>query len=105
LWGLRVRDGRESLARGGPRPLDELSAELFEVIPETTSAAEGLTAADRARALADLVALAGTIRDTDGTPLLSARYHLFTRPTDGAFTCLADQGPPAQFARPETWAT
>lgn len=101
----RLQYLRVSLARGGPRPLDELAEDLFEAVPETTSAAEGLTVADRVRALADLVALASAIRDTDGTPLLSARYHLFTRATDGAFACLTDQGPHVSLARHETCET
>ena len=32
-------------------------------------------------------------------PPLSARYHLFLRATEGAFTCLSDQGPHVQLAR------
>ena len=101
----RLQHLRVLLARGGPRPLDELAEELFAAVPETATAAEGMTAVDRVRALADLVALASAIRDTDGTPLLSARYHLFTRATDGAFACLSDQGPHVSLARHETCET
>ncbi|WP_067599208.1 DEAD/DEAH box helicase [Nocardiopsis listeri] len=101
----RLQHLRVLLARGGPKPLEQLAEELFDAVPETASGTEGLTATDRVRALADLVALASMIRDTDGTPLLSARYHLFTRATDGAFACLTDQGPHVSLARHETCET
>ena len=39
-------------------------------------------------ALAALVAVGARVRDGAGTPVLSARYHLFARATEGAFTCL-----------------
>ncbi|WP_433700863.1 DEAD/DEAH box helicase [Nocardiopsis sp. CA-288880] len=98
----RIQHLRVLLARGGPRPLDELAEELFEAVPGTEGPGGELTAADRLRVLTDLVALASAIRDADGNPLLSARYHLFTRATDGAFTCLTEQGPHVSLARHET---
>ncbi|AFR06526.1 DEAD/DEAH box helicase [Nocardiopsis alba] len=101
----RLQHLRVLLARGGPRPLSELAEELFAAVPDTTGPAGHLTAEDRLRALADLVSLASAIRDDDGNPLLSARYHLFTRATDGAFTCLTDQGPHVSLARHEHCAT
>ncbi len=38
--------------------------------------------------LAELVALGSATQDESGAPVLSARYHLFARATEGAFTCL-----------------
>jgi len=49
--------------------------------------------------LAELVALGAAAADQAGTPVLSARYHLFARATEGAFTCLA--GPHVALARRE----
>jgi ATP-dependent helicase YprA (DUF1998 family) len=76
----------------GPRPFGELAREVFP------------TESDRARAeaaLAALVAVGGRVRDEAGTPVLSARYHLFARATEGAFACLAPRGPHVWLGRHE----
>jgi ATP-dependent helicase YprA (DUF1998 family) len=52
-------------------------------------------------ALAAVVALGAKMRDPAGTPVLSARYHLFARATEGAFTCLTPDGPHVSLARHE----
>jgi hypothetical protein len=76
---------RSDLATG-PRPFAELA--------ETTGlGADGLAA---------LVAVGGRVRDGSGTPVLSARYHLFARATEGAFTCLTPEGPHVCLGRRET---
>ena len=49
-----------------------------------------------------MVAVASAAKFPDDTPVLSARYHLFVRATEGAFTCLSDKGPHVQLARHET---
>ena len=36
---------------------------------------------------------------SDGAPVLSARYHLFVRATEGAFTCLGPNGPHVSLTR------
>ena len=51
--------------------------------------------------LRDLVSLAARTEDTNGVPLLSAKYHLFARATEGAFTCLSPSGPHVGLARQE----
>lgn len=56
---------------------------------------------DREPALSALVDLASSLRCPDGTTPLSARYHLFLRATEGAFTCLSKHGPHVQLARHE----
>lgn len=68
----RVIELREQLTHG-PRPLGELAAKVVD--------------GDEA-ALTQLVRLAGRIKDTDGAPVLSSRFHLFARATEGAFSCL-----------------
>lgn len=52
-------------------------------------------------ALAALVDVGSRIRDRGGSPVLSARYHLFARVTEGAFTCLTDAGPHVFLGRHE----
>ena len=52
-------------------------------------------------ALGALVAVGAKIRDSAGTPVLSARYHLFARATEGAYTCLTPGGPHVSLARRE----
>lgn len=49
--------------------------------------------------LAAMVELASTLKEPDGTTPLSARYHLFLRATEGAFTCLSPAGPHVRLAR------
>ncbi|MEY9212970.1 DEAD/DEAH box helicase [Thermobifida halotolerans] len=87
----RMRKLRALLAEGGPQPLESLAARLFADDPDATGR-------DRVTALAAMVALGSSVRD-DGDPLLSARYHLFTRATDGAFACLS--GPHVFLSRHE----
>ncbi|GAA4081196.1 DEAD/DEAH box helicase [Actinomadura miaoliensis] len=54
--------------------------------------------------LAALVAVGSRVTDESGTPVLSARYHLFTRATEGAYTCLSDSGPHVSLGRRERCA-
>ena len=77
------------LLAAAPRPFTELAAEVF-------------TGADGPRAeaaLAALVSVGAKIRDSTGSPVLSARYHLFARATEGAFTCLNPGRPHVSLAR------
>ena len=78
------------LARS-PRPFTDLAAEVF------TDADGPSTEA----ALAALVSVGAKIRDGTGSPVLSARYHLFARATEGAFTCLTPGSPHVSLARHE----
>ncbi len=81
---------RTLLARS-PRLFTSLAAEVF-------ADADGPRAE---AALAALVAVGAKIRDAAGAPVLSARYHLFARATEGAFTCLMPGGPHVSLARHE----
>jgi ATP-dependent helicase YprA (DUF1998 family)/ribosomal protein L40E len=77
---------RSALATG-PQVLTKVAATVFGDDPQ---AGAGLTA---------MVQLGSALRDYDGTTPLSARYHLFLRATEGAFTCLSPTGPHVQLAR------
>lgn len=54
-----------------------------------------------AEKLDSLVQLGSSIHDTAGHPVLSARYHLFVRATEGAFVSFNDDGPHIFLARHE----
>jgi hypothetical protein len=82
---------RELLA-SGPQMAGELADKLFD--PEDSIA-------DRRRFLDALVTAGSRIIGPDGLPVLSARYHLFVRATEGAYTCLSDTGPHVTLARHE----
>jgi ATP-dependent helicase YprA (DUF1998 family) len=88
----RIADLRGLLA-GRPRLFAELASELFPV--DT----------DQGRALAALVTAGSRVRDGTESPVLSARYHLFTRASEGAYTCQSKAGPHVSLARRETCAT
>ncbi|HEY1002754.1 MAG TPA: DEAD/DEAH box helicase, partial [Streptosporangiaceae bacterium] len=79
------------LLAAAPRLFADLAAELF-------ADAKGPRAE---AALAALVSVGAKIRDGTGSPVLSARYHLFARATEGAFTCLAPGSPHVSLARHE----
>jgi ATP-dependent helicase YprA (DUF1998 family) len=80
-----------ALLAGAPRAFGDLAAAAFPGVPRPQAEA-GLGA---------LVALGAKVRDAGGTPVLSARYHLFARATEGAFTCLTPDGPHVALARRE----
>jgi len=88
----RLTDLRSLLA-DGPRMFGELAAALFE--PED----------DPPGSLNALVIAGGRITGSDQSPVLSARYHLFVRATEGAYTCLSKAGPHVSLGRRETCAT
>jgi ATP-dependent helicase YprA (DUF1998 family) len=82
---------RELLA-AGPQLTDELADKLFD--PEDTKQ-------DRRHFLDALVTAGSRITGPDGLAVLSARYHLFVRATEGAYTCLSAAGPHVTLARHE----
>jgi DEAD/DEAH box helicase/Domain of unknown function (DUF1998)/Helicase conserved C-terminal domain len=85
----RIAELRALLAEC-PRPFTDLATELFD---------PGI---DRNEALAALVTAGARVRDSSGSAVLSARYHLFTRASEGAYTCLSAAGPHVSLARRET---
>ncbi|WP_409046894.1 DEAD/DEAH box helicase [Microbacterium sp. HA-8] len=76
------------LGTGKPRTLSD-------VLPRLSN--QQLTAEQ----LTTLVDLAAQAKDPEGTPALAAKYHLFARATEGAFTCLSESGPHLSLARRE----
>ena len=72
---------REALVEG-PRPLDELAHEVF---------GEGEAPRQALVALVDLAAQARP--ESEGAPLLPARYHLFVRAIEGAYVALHPDRP------------
>lgn len=56
---------------------------------------------DSAKMLESLVALGSRVVDDAGNPILSARYHMFVRATEGAFVSFADSGPKIFLGRHE----
>lgn len=83
---------RRTLA-GGPLTVGHAAAKVF---PGQSDAKEGLAA---------MVSLASSLATPDGSPVLSARYHLFLRATEGAFACFSPSGPHVELARHDTCPT
>ncbi|UXN24519.1 DEAD/DEAH box helicase [Curtobacterium flaccumfaciens] len=78
----------QRLASEQPRTLDELAALLGPSIPNRT-------------ALVDVIARANEPSTDVSREPLDAKYHLFARATEGAFTCLTDSGPHVALVRRE----
>lgn len=81
-----LADMRAMLA-AGPQPFRKVARRTFG------DGSEGVAG------LAAMVSLASSLREPDGTTPISARYHLFLRATEGAFTCLSQSGPHVHLAR------
>jgi DEAD/DEAH box helicase/Helicase conserved C-terminal domain len=73
----------------GPLTLNQ----IIDGLPESGWTPEGLTACVR---------VASGLLDTQGEPVLSARYHLFAKATEGAFSCLGKTGPHVALTRHES---
>ncbi|WP_343287357.1 DEAD/DEAH box helicase [Gordonia sp. SID5947] len=83
-----ISDLQAILARG-PVSVHELESQLW---PESADSSANLEA---------LVALGSKVTDSSGNPVLSARYHLFVRATEGAFASFGDDGPTVLLGRHE----
>jgi ATP-dependent helicase YprA (DUF1998 family) len=88
---FRMARLRELLA-AGPQMAEDLVDEIFDSEDRHT---------DHRRFLDALVAAGSRIIGPDGLAMLSARYHLFVRATEGAYTCLSETGPHVTLARHE----
>ncbi|KUI09916.1 DEAD/DEAH box helicase [Mycolicibacterium acapulense] len=75
-----IADLKGALA-AGPVAADVLQRRLWPEDP------------DSSRKLESLVALGSQVCDEAGNPVLSARYHMFVRATEGAFVSFAPDGP------------
>lgn len=85
--------GIRSIVGERARTLGDLAGRLDPAEPPT---AEDITR---------LVALGASQRTPDGEPVLSAKYHLFARATEGAFVCLSPRGPHVTLSRHEHCVT
>ncbi|MGC4960928.1 DEAD/DEAH box helicase [Gordonia sp. DT101] len=83
-----ISDLQAILARG-PVSVHELENQLWPELADSTAKLEAL------------VALGSKVSDTSGNPVLSARYHLFVRATEGAFVSFGDDGPTVLLGRHE----
>jgi ATP-dependent helicase YprA (DUF1998 family) len=83
----------ERLLAEGPRSVADVARELFGDDP------------DAVRWTGDVIALGASVRRRNGAPLIPARYHLWARATEGAFTCLSPSGPHVHLTRHEVCAT
>ncbi|MBY4571135.1 DEAD/DEAH box helicase [Gordonia sihwensis] len=83
-----------SILSRGPVAVSDLEAQFW---PGDDAAAAKLEA---------LVALGSKVHDSSGNPVLSARYHMFVRATEGSYVAFADAGPKVFLGRhlqdPET---
>ncbi|MGW6694935.1 DEAD/DEAH box helicase [Rhodococcus sp. NPDC054953] len=79
----------QSVLSRGPVDVRSLEARLW---PDDPAAAGKLEA---------LVALGSKVHDSAGNPVLSARYHMFVRATEGAYVAYTDAGPKVLLGRHE----
>ncbi|OHV62900.1 DEAD/DEAH box helicase [Pseudofrankia sp. BMG5.36] len=94
----RLRALREQL-KNGPVPLPDVAIGLFPDVDTRTGQAQTTA----------LVQLANATRirkktprgGEESTPVLSARFHLFARATEGAFACFGESGPHVTLTRRE----
>ncbi|WP_137876347.1 DEAD/DEAH box helicase [Rhodococcus sp. Q] len=89
LQGERHVVGLQSILARGPVDVHELETQLW---PDDPAAGRKLEA---------LVALGSKVRDEAGNPVLSARYHMFVRATEGAYLVYTDEGPKVLLDRHE----
>ena len=76
-------------SQGEPKTITHLCSLVF---PESS-------AKEAERKISALVELALEARNHDGESVLSSRYHMFSRATEGAFTCISDSGPHVELRR------
>lgn len=113
-------DALLAAARAHGSPADDIATAL---VGEQRLTSIRSIAGDRARTIGDLaqrldpvappsveeitrlVAWGASQRTPDGEPVLSAKYHLLARATEGAFVCLSPDGPHVTLSRHERCAT
>ena len=90
LVGERTIAEIRQRASATPMTVGDLAKQLS--LDEPLSATDIVTA----------VAAGSRVKAQDGEPVLSARYHLFARATEGAFVCLNPEGPHVRLGRHES---
>lgn len=81
-----IADLKSILSRG-PVDISRLESRLWPDDP------------DARRNLEALVALGSKVSDSSGNPVLSARYHMFVRATEGSYITFTDDGPKVLLGR------
>ena len=89
LAGSETGIAFKKIVSGATKTLSSASVLLFPQIGENQ--AESRTAR--------LIELAGKAKNSSNESFATARYHLFARATEGAFTCLSTSGPHVTLAR------
>lgn len=79
--------------------IKRFAAEKPRTLPELSRLASESSATPQL--LGRLIEAAAAQTDAYGEPALAAKYHLFARATEGAFTCLSESGPHVSLARRE----
>lgn len=93
LIGEERLAGIRSLAGDRARTVGDIARRLDPVAPPSVDE------------ITRLVTWGASQRTSDGEPVLSAKYHLFARATEGAFLCLSPHGPHVTLSRHERCAT
>ena len=75
----------------GPQDVATLAQAVFPDAPEDSAQ----------KSIVDLVAVGHRVAGAGGSPVLSARYHLFASGIEGAYACLSDTGPHVRLSRHE----
>ncbi|MET8780101.1 DEAD/DEAH box helicase [Nocardia sp. NPDC004654] len=101
--GEHVSSGDVADALHAERRIADLKAYAHAGPVAVDTLAEKLWPGDElgARKLEALVALGSKVFDSGGNPVLSARYHLFIRATEGAFVSFGESGPRVFLSRHE----
>lgn len=97
--GVSGVDSYDLLAR--ERTMSTLRQALASGAQSVTDLKSTLGTQWTASDLDSLIKVGGQTRDSTGVPLLSARYHLWLRSTEGAFTCASPTSPHVSLARQE----
>jgi len=100
--GLKAASPYEALA--AEQAMCRIRRQLAQGAESLASLARSLGEGWDAASLRHLIDAGGRVADESGVPLLSARYHLWLRSSEGSFTCLHPARPHVFLARQEQCA-
>ena len=86
---------------GSVREIRRIASEKARTLGELRAKMSSETVLSQ-RSVARLVAMSAQVDDAGTEPVLSAKYHLFARATEGAFSCFSPAGPHVSLARHES---
>ena len=101
--GLPWTNAADVLAR--ERVMNQLRADLAAGSQTLAEICRTMPEGWDPQGLASVVETGGRVADDSGVPLLAARYHLWLRASEGAFTCLDAKSPHVHLARQEVCDT